>query len=245
MAAVAELIVVSGPPGAGKSTVARLLADGFERSALVVGDEFFAFLRRGYVDPWLDEAHQQNEVVMAAAAAATGRLVTGGYSVVYDGVIGPWFQPVPGRDRAFRAAVRGVAAAAGLLPGPGDRPDRPRVHRLSGDRAGAPAVRRRRHPGRATCSPVRTRRSGSPGRSGSGWPPVTWSTAGTDAPAGSFPRMAVLNRVEVDEARADPPIAMVWNTCQFGAWRAPVAAWQRGWKRLRKLEGDDSSAYSV
>lgn len=93
MAFVSELIVVAGPPGAGKSTVARILADGFEHSALVVGDEFFRFVRQGYVDPWLDEAHQQNKVVTQAAAAATGRLVTGGYQVVYDGVIGPWFAP--------------------------------------------------------------------------------------------------------------------------------------------------------
>jgi cytidylate kinase len=88
---VTELIVVAGPPGAGKSTVARVLADGYARSALVVGDDFFAFVRQGYLDPWLDEAHQQNDVVIQAAAAATGRLVTGGYQVVYDGVIGPWF----------------------------------------------------------------------------------------------------------------------------------------------------------
>lgn len=86
-----ELIVVAGPPGAGKSTVARVLADGFTRSALVVGDDFFAFVRQGYIDPWLDEADEQNDVVIKAAAAATGRLVTGGYQVVYDGVIGPWF----------------------------------------------------------------------------------------------------------------------------------------------------------
>lgn len=89
-----ELIVVAGPPGAGKTTVARILADGYARSALVVGDEFFAFVRQGYIDPWLDEANQQNDVVIQAAAAATGRLVTGGYQVVYDGVIGPWFSPV-------------------------------------------------------------------------------------------------------------------------------------------------------
>ncbi|HEV2887943.1 MAG TPA: AAA family ATPase [Jatrophihabitans sp.] len=94
-----ELIVIAGPPGAGKSTVARILADGFARSALVVGDDFFAFVRQGYIDPWLDEANQQNDVVIRAAAAATGRLVTGGYQVVYDGVIGPWF------SAAFLAAT--------------------------------------------------------------------------------------------------------------------------------------------
>ncbi|MEO7263045.1 MAG: AAA family ATPase [Jatrophihabitantaceae bacterium] len=88
-----ELIVVAGPPGAGKSTVAAILADGLPTSALVAGDAFFAFIRQGFVMPWLNEAAQQNDVVLTAAAAATGRLVTGGYPVVYDGVIGPWSLP--------------------------------------------------------------------------------------------------------------------------------------------------------
>ncbi len=63
----------------------------FEPSALVAGDEFFAMLDRGYVDPWLPAAHHQNEIVVGAAAAAAGRLVTGGYTVIFDGVLGPWF----------------------------------------------------------------------------------------------------------------------------------------------------------
>lgn len=90
---VAELVVVTGPPGAGKSTVARALSAQFERSALVVGDDFFGFLDQGYLAPWTAEAHEQNDVVVGAAAAAAGRLVAGGYTVIYDGVIGPWFVP--------------------------------------------------------------------------------------------------------------------------------------------------------
>jgi hypothetical protein len=88
---VPDLIIVSGPPGAGKTTVARALSKRFEPSALVTGDDFFTFIDQGYVDPWTAEAHHQNEVVVAAAAAASGRLVNGGFTVVYDGVIGPWF----------------------------------------------------------------------------------------------------------------------------------------------------------
>jgi gluconate kinase len=88
---MASLVVVTGPPGAGKSTVARALADSFERSVLVAGDAFFAFLARGAIAPWLPAAHGQNEVVIRAAAAATGRFVAGGYLTVYDGVLGPWF----------------------------------------------------------------------------------------------------------------------------------------------------------
>ncbi|MHB8293442.1 MAG: ATP-binding protein [Acidimicrobiales bacterium] len=88
---VADLIVVTGPPGAGKSTVAQVLSKLFDPSALVAGDDFFAFIDQGYIAPWTAEAHHQNEVVVGAAAAASGRLAVGGYTVVYDGVIGPWF----------------------------------------------------------------------------------------------------------------------------------------------------------
>ncbi len=88
-----SLLVVTGPPGAGKSTVARRVADAFSASVLLPGDAFFSFVSSGWVAPWLPEAHSQNEVVLRAAAAAAGRFVSGGYTVVHDGVVGPWFLP--------------------------------------------------------------------------------------------------------------------------------------------------------
>jgi cytidylate kinase len=90
---MASLLVITGPPGAGKSAVAGVVADRFERSVLVAGDAFFAFLARGAVPPWLAEASGQNDVVGRAAAAAAGRFASGGYPTVYDGVVGPWFLP--------------------------------------------------------------------------------------------------------------------------------------------------------
>jgi hypothetical protein len=59
---------------------------------LVEGDAFFAFLRRGYIEPWKPASHEQNTAVVEAAAAATGRLARH-LSVIYDGVVGPWFLP--------------------------------------------------------------------------------------------------------------------------------------------------------
>ena len=88
-----ELLVVTGPPGAGKSTVAAGLSALRCPSSLVEGDEFFRFLRTGRIDPWLVESHQQNEIVTDAAAAVAGRFATGGYWTIFDGVIGPWFLP--------------------------------------------------------------------------------------------------------------------------------------------------------
>lgn len=90
---MASLLLVTGPPGAGKSTVAQALAQRLERSVLVEGDAFFAFIARGTVSPWLPEANEQNEVVTRAAASAAGQYVSGGYATVYDGVVGPWFLP--------------------------------------------------------------------------------------------------------------------------------------------------------
>ena len=88
-----SLVVVTGPPGAGKSTGAAQLADQFTPSVLVDGDAFFAFLRRGAIEPWLPAARDQNEAVTEGAAAAAGRYVRGGFMTVYDGVVGPWFLP--------------------------------------------------------------------------------------------------------------------------------------------------------
>lgn len=101
-----EVIVVSGPPGAGKSTVAAVLADLYDPSALVVGDDVFAFLRRGRLDPWLPEADAQNRAVLSAAAAACGRLAER-LTVVYDGVLWPPYTALfaSEADRTFHYAL--------------------------------------------------------------------------------------------------------------------------------------------
>lgn len=87
------LLVLTGPPGAGKSTVAELVVDRLDRSVLVAGDAFHRFLRRDRIDPWLPESNEQNATVVTAQAATTRAFVDGGFNVVFDGVVGPWFLP--------------------------------------------------------------------------------------------------------------------------------------------------------
>ncbi len=87
-----SLLVITGPPGAGKSTVAAIVANGWSSSVLVAGDRFFGFLAAGAIPPWHPESHGQNTIVTEAAGLATGRFADH-YDTVFDGIVGPWFLP--------------------------------------------------------------------------------------------------------------------------------------------------------
>ena len=85
-----SILLVAGPPGAGKSTVAALVAAGFDRSVHLHTDDFYAWIVRGYVEPWRAESLSQNLVIADAIAAAADRFAAGGYDVAVDGVLGLW-----------------------------------------------------------------------------------------------------------------------------------------------------------
>src|SRR5215467_14602026 len=86
-----SVLVITGPPGAGKTTVSSFVAESFEPSVHLEGDVFWHFIRRGYVEPWRAESAAQNRVVVRALARATDAYATGGYQVIVDGIVGPWF----------------------------------------------------------------------------------------------------------------------------------------------------------
>ncbi len=86
----ARLLLLTGSPGCGKTTVAPLVADRHEPSACLDLDWFFTKVRRGAVEPWKPEAHEQNRTVLAAAAAAVAEFVRGGYFTVAEGILYPF-----------------------------------------------------------------------------------------------------------------------------------------------------------
>lgn len=95
------VVVVTGPPGAGKSTASERLVALVDRGVLLDGDSFFNAVKSGWIAPWQPESRAQNETVIDALGAAAARYARGGYSVVVEGIVGPWFL-----DR-FRAEIDG------------------------------------------------------------------------------------------------------------------------------------------
>ncbi|HEY1650735.1 MAG TPA: hypothetical protein VGG09_02520 [Acidimicrobiales bacterium] len=89
-AAPSSVLLLTGSPGCGKTTVAPLVADGHEPSACLDLDWFFAKVRRGFIEPWLAEAHTQNRVVLRAAAEAVAVFAEGGYFTVAEGILYPF-----------------------------------------------------------------------------------------------------------------------------------------------------------
>jgi adenylate kinase family enzyme len=87
---VTPLVLVAGPPGAGKSTVGRLLAQTWDRAVHVHTDDLYAWIASGYIEPWLAESHEQNVTIARTGARAADALADGGYTVVVDGVLSPW-----------------------------------------------------------------------------------------------------------------------------------------------------------
>jgi cytidylate kinase len=100
-----RVLFLTGPPGAGKTTVARLVAERFERAVHIESDLFFHFIASGFIEPWKSESHEQNEIVMGVVADAATSYAQASYPTVVEGILLPgWFYE-PVRDHLQRAGL--------------------------------------------------------------------------------------------------------------------------------------------
>jgi predicted kinase len=101
-----RLVIVTGPPGAGKSTISRGLALAWPAEAAlhVHSDDLWTYFVKGRIPPWEPRSAAQNAVVTEAMAAQAAALASA-YPVIFDGVVGPWFLQ-PFREAAGRAGAR-------------------------------------------------------------------------------------------------------------------------------------------
>lgn len=87
-----EILILTGAPGSGKTTTAKALAaEGGSAKVHLHSDDFWYFIKNGAVAPYLPEAHQQNAVVIDVLASAAEGYAKGGFFVIVDGILGPWF----------------------------------------------------------------------------------------------------------------------------------------------------------
>ncbi len=84
-----QLVIISGPPHAGKSTTAEALCQRYDRMLHIDVAVLRAFLRMGRLRPWDDssEARRQRELFIATATDMARRFLDAGYGVVIDDVI--------------------------------------------------------------------------------------------------------------------------------------------------------------
>jgi len=108
----ATLTIVSGSPGAGKTTLCVRLAQETKAGLHIPSDVFYSFPAHA-LDPTRPEANDQNRAIMHAMGAAAAAFLAAGYEVFLEGIIGPWFLPTVLEEIPADVGVAYVLMTAG------------------------------------------------------------------------------------------------------------------------------------
>lgn len=102
------IILLTGTPGAGKTTIAETLSRTFTQSAHVSVDFFRKQIKAGYASPhhWNDEVERQYRLARKNAALTAKNISREGFTVIIDDIIRQkwveeWRQHLVGIDLRF------------------------------------------------------------------------------------------------------------------------------------------------
>lgn len=101
---MSQIVIISGPPGAGKSSVAEALCQRYDRTAHIDVDVVRAMVRMGAAKPWGPgaEAQRQRRLEARNVCGLARNFVDALFGVFIDGVIGPYGLA------AYRQELRGA-----------------------------------------------------------------------------------------------------------------------------------------
>jgi cytidylate kinase len=101
---MSSIVIVTGAPGTGKTTLASYLANASVRGVHVPADLFFTFPAHA-ISPYRPAAHQQNADIICALARTAAAFASRDYEVFLEGILGPWFLPMIAAEVQLSGAV--------------------------------------------------------------------------------------------------------------------------------------------
>lgn len=101
-----QVLILTGPPGAGKTSTALAICERFDRMVHIPVDDLRHWVRAGYRHPWANDAQADEQLRMAAEGAAllARNAISHRYSAIVDDVV------IGAAAERYRTALVGIDA---------------------------------------------------------------------------------------------------------------------------------------